>query len=97
MVWPPTADPRAGLDHECVDIHRVDRALGFDPKAVGQSDHDERHREDQPGADYCDHQAPPSPLHVPQCRDSMARTLPIYARSRSGFFVTFTQRSSGRA
>ena len=55
---------RTGLDHERVDTHGIDGSLGFYVEAVRQAGQDERHREDQSGADDRDDEAPPSPLHI---------------------------------
>jgi hypothetical protein len=55
---------RASLDHECVDADGINGSLRLDPKAIRESGHYQRHREDQSGADDRNDQAPPSPLHV---------------------------------
>ena len=82
---------RAGLDHECVDTHGIDGSLGLDPKAVRKSGQDERHREDQSGADDRDDEAPHSPLHVAQSREQHARRRyrrpPISGQGLVSFFV----------
>ena len=73
------ADERAGRarrDHPVVDARVVDGVVGFDAEPVREPGEDERHREDDAGADDRDDEASPSPLQVAQRRDQHSSNSP---------------------